>query len=108
MVLDLRNLSTLTDFFVVATAASRPQLLAVTEHIEQLLKRRKERAGHIEGRLTRGSTREIESPESLSWVLLDCGDVVVHVFNPPARAFYQLERLWADAPRLAINFASQH
>ena len=103
LVMDLRELSTMADFFVVATAASRPQLLAITEQIEQTLKRLRERAGHIEGKLTRDSAREATSGEPLFWVLVDCGDVVVHLFNPPARAFYQLERLWADAPRIPVT-----
>lgn len=103
LVLDLRTLSTMADFFVLATAASRPQLLAITEHIERTFKRAGERAGHIEGRVTRESARQAASGEPLSWVLMDCGDVVVHVFDPPARGFYQLERLWGDAPRVSVS-----
>jgi ribosome-associated protein len=102
LVMDLREVSTMADFFVVATAASRPQLLAITEQIEQALKRFRQRPGHIEGKLTRESARAAAYGEPVSWVLVDCGDVVAHLFNPAARAFYQLERLWADAPRIPV------
>ena len=61
LVIDLREVSTMADFFVVATAASRPQLLAITEQIEQALKRFRQRPGHIEGKLTRESARAAPS-----------------------------------------------
>lgn len=102
VVMDLRRVSSVTDFFVIATATSRRQVLAITEHMEAELHRRGERVWHVEGLgSSRASDRETE--DGLSWVLMDCGDFVVHLFVPPARQFYQLERLWGDAPRLCLD-----
>jgi ribosome-associated protein len=86
-VLDLRGISTATDYFVVASGRSDVQVKAIAEHIAEELRGEGLRAGHVEG-LTGGR-----------WVLLDYIDFVVHVFHPQARAFYQLENLWGDAPR---------
>ncbi len=86
-VLDLRGISTATDYFVVASGRSDVQVKAIAEHVLQELKAEDVAAGHVEGL---GGGR---------WVLLDYIDFVVHVFHPQARAFYQLENLWGDAPR---------
>ncbi len=86
-VLDLRGISSATDFFVVASGTSDVQVKAIAEHVLDELRGEGERADHVEG-LTGGR-----------WVLLDYIDFVVHVFHPQARAFYQLENLWGDAPR---------
>lgn len=113
--MDVRAQSGVTDFFLLATASSTRQLAAIAEGVEQELKTCGGRVLHIEG-LTepKPAKRRRASPAStamrwpggdrLSWVLMDCGDLVVHVFNPPAREFYQLERLWADAPRIPVEF----
>jgi ribosome-associated protein len=86
-VLDLRGISTATDFFVVASGRSDVQVKAIADHVVEELKAEGSPPGHVEG-LTGGR-----------WVLLDYIDFVVHVFHPQARAFYQLENLWGDAPR---------
>jgi len=86
-VLDLRGISSATDYFVLASGRSDVQSKAIAEHIVEELKAEGTRAGHVEG-MTSGR-----------WVLLDYVDFVVHVFHPQARAFYQLENLWGDAPR---------
>ena len=86
-VLDLRGISTATDHFVIASGRSDVQVKAIAEHIAEELKADGVGSGHVEG-LTGGR-----------WVLLDYIDLVVHVFHPQARAFYQLENLWGDAPR---------
>jgi ribosome-associated protein len=85
--LDLRGISSATDFFVVATGTSDMQVRAVAEHIVEELKKEGERPDHVEGM------------DGGRWVLLDYVDFVVHVFHPEARDFYQLETLWGDAPR---------
>ena len=87
MVLDLRGISSATDYFVVASGNSDVQVKAIAEHVTEALKKDSVRAQHVEGL---GGGR---------WVLLDYIDFVVHVFHPQARAFYQLENLWGDAPR---------
>jgi ribosome-associated protein len=86
MVLDLRGISSATDFFLVASGRSDVQVKAIAEHIVDGLREDGHRPNHVEG-LQGGR-----------WALLDYIDFVVHVFHPQARAFYQLENLWGDAP----------
>ena len=102
IMMDLRSLSSVADFFIIGTAGSRPQLDALKEHIEAQLLQRGGAVWHVEG--TASSKQMPGNPErDLQWLLMDCGDVVVHLFNTRAREFYQLERLWADAPRLPVT-----
>jgi len=88
VVLDLQEHSPVTDFFVIASASNRVQIKSVTEAVEEALEAAGEHAGRAEGR------------RDARWVLLDFGDVVVHIFDPREREFYNLERLWGDAPIL--------
>ncbi len=85
--LDLRGISSATDFFVLASGTSDVQVKAIAEHITEELRKEGTRPSHVEGL---GGGR---------WVLLDYIDFVVHVFHPQTRTFYQLETLWGDAPR---------
>ena len=87
VILDLRGISTATDFFVIAGGTSDVQVKAIADHVVNELKKEGVRPEHVEG-LPGGR-----------WVLLDYVDFVVHVFHPEARQFYQLESLWGDAPR---------
>lgn len=87
VVLDLRGISSATDYFVIAEGSSDVQVKAIAEHVVAELKKDGVRPEHVEG-MSGGR-----------WVLLDYIDFVVHVFHPQARAFYQLENLWGDAPR---------
>jgi ribosome-associated protein len=90
VVLDLREISTFTDFFVICSATSEPQLKAIAGEIEARLKENyKIRAAAVDG-----------FPAS-QWIVLDYMQVVVHVFHREKRDFYSLEDLWGDAPRLA-------
>ena len=91
LVLDLRGISSATDFFVLASGSSDVQVRSVAEHIKDGLKEEGVRPDHIEG-IRAGS-----------WVLLDYIDMVVHVFHHQAREFYQLETLWGDAPRVEFE-----
>ena len=91
IVLDLRGISTATDFFVLVSGTSDVQVRAIAEHVVGELKVEGVRPGHIEG--IRGGR----------WVLLDYIDFVVHVLHPEARIFYQLEDLWGDAPRWDVS-----
>ena len=93
IVLDLRGISSATDFFVLASGNSDVQVKAIAEHISEQLRVEGTRANHVEG-LQGGR-----------WVLLDYIDFVVHVFHPQARDFYQLENLWGDAPRWEVEDA---
>ena len=97
VVLDIRGQSSYADFIVLMTAKSDPQLLAIADHLESSLKKQGRRPMSVEG--IRGG----------QWVLLDYGDVVVHVFEGDARSFYDLEGLWADAKREEVaDEAAQH
>lgn len=89
VVLDVSKLIVITDYFVICTATSSRQIRSVVEEIERVLR---EQLG------VRPARREGEG--DAGWWLLDYIDVVVHVFGPDERAFYDLERLWRDAPRL--------
>ena len=90
-VLKVEDLSTLTDYFVVGTGASRVQTQAMADNIEDELAKTGIRPNRIEG-LQEGR-----------WVLMDYGQVIIHIFQEDERNFYNLERLWADAPALPIE-----
>ena len=100
LVMDVRALSAVTEFFVVCTAASTPQLRALTDHIEAALAGRGWPVWHTEGVAAPGPGAPPNEPR---WILLDCGDIVVHLLDPRARAFYRLEHLWGDAPRVPVD-----
>jgi ribosome-associated protein len=89
--LDLRSISTATDFFVLATGNSDIQVRAIAEHVLDEMAKGGLKPMHVEGL------------ERARWVLLDFVDFVVHVFHPLARDFYQLELLWGDAPARAFS-----
>jgi ribosome-associated protein len=88
VVLDVRGISPVTDFFVIATGSSGRQMKAVAAEIEELGEPRKfvafGRNGH----------------EGESWILTDFVDVVLHIFSPTMRSYYDLDGLWGDAPRV--------
>jgi len=86
VVLDLRGLSEAADYFVVCSGTSDTHVRGMAESVVERLTAAGQRLHHVEG-LAQGR-----------WVLLDYVDVVVHIFHPAAREFYQLERLWGDAP----------
>ena len=84
IIIDVRKITTLTDFFVVCTSESEPQSRAITDHINQKMKEEGVRSWHIEGY------------EHLNWVLVDFVNIVVHIFSRDTREYYEFERLWAD------------
>jgi len=89
VVLNVTGLTSVTDYLVIATASSRPHLKAVAETIEETVRERGGRLHHREG--------GYDSP----WLLLDCHNVIVHVFDDASRRYYDLERLWGDARRVS-------
>lgn len=91
VVLDLQRLSTVADYFLVCSARSTSQMDTIAEAVQAALKSNGVRLRHREGTAASG------------WILLDYGDVVVHVFLDATRAFYALERLWGDAPVLSVE-----
>jgi ribosome-associated protein len=91
MLLDLRGISNATDFFLLVNGTSDTHVRAIADHIIDEMRKEGMRADHIEGL------------RSGRWVLIDYIDFVVHVFHPAAREFYQLERLWGDAPTIPVQ-----
>ena len=92
-VLDVQGLSSVTDYFLVCHGTSTTHVRTIVDAIRQELKEEGVRPLHAEGRVESG------------WVLLDYGDVLVHVFLAETRAYYALERLWGDAPTLELDGA---
>ena len=94
-ILDLRGLTPVFDYFVIATGSSRRQIHAMADEIEKAVKvelhdRKRGGEGYEEGR----------------WIVLDYGDVMVHLFDPDARGYWDLEGLWSDAGRVSAPVAS--
>lgn len=90
-ILDLRQIASFTEFFVIADGANQRQVQAIADEINEQLKKQ---AGRRPVR--------IEGYKSAEWVLLDYGDFIVHLFNTEARDFYDLERLWRDAGKVDL------
>ena len=90
-VLDLRGISSFTDFFLMFTGANRRQVQAISDEIVEQLKRNGSPAARVEGY------------QNAEWILIDYGDFVVHIFEEKARRFYDLERLWREASRLNLS-----
>jgi len=90
-VLDLHGLGAFTDYFVICTGYSTPQIKAICDEVEEVLYRELKRTPeHREGH------------RSAEWALLDFGGLIVHVFGEQARRYYDLERLWRAAPALVL------
>jgi ribosome-associated protein len=90
-VLDVQGLSTVTDYFLVCSGRSAPHVKTSADAIRDELKEDGVRPLHAEGQAESG------------WVLLDYGDVLMHVFLEDTRAYYALERLWGDAPSISVD-----
>lgn len=88
VVLDIRGLSTFSDFFVICSGENERQLRAISERLQEELREEGIRPQRTEG-----------TPRS-GWIVLDYNDAIVHVFDQELRDFYKMERLWAEAPRL--------
>ena len=85
IVLDLKKLNAFTDFFVICTGRSTVQVKSIAEFVQEKVEESSSQMLHIEG------------TEDSGWLLVDCGDVVVHIFDGRLRNFYSLERLWGEA-----------
>ena len=84
IIIDVRKITTLTDFFVICTSESEPQTRAITDHINLTMKKEGSESWHIEGY------------QHLDWVLVDFVNTVAHIFSKETREYYEFERLWAD------------
>ncbi|WP_236914680.1 ribosome silencing factor [Clostridium sp. Cult2] len=89
--LDIRKLTPISDYFILASGNSTTQVLSIAEEVEEKMIK----AGHEQlGK---------EGKESSRWILLDFGDIIVHVFHREDREFYSLEKLWADSDEIALD-----
>lgn len=108
VVMDLRSLSSVTDFFVICTAGSTRQLDAIKDHVEAKLAEAGSSVWHIEGTPSASAAARTVNHEPPQWVLMDCGEIVVHLLDQHTRSFYRLEDLWADAPRVPVESVTRH
>lgn len=90
VVLDLREIASFTDYFVIFSGANERQVQAISDEVYETLKKSGEPSARVEGYNT------------AEWILLDYGDFVVHVFEQKARKFYDLERLWRESKRVEL------
>ena len=90
VLLHVENLTTIADYFLITGGSSTRQVQAISRHLQKTLKERKVPLYGIEG-----------EPEA-QWVLLDYGEVVIHIFYQPIREFYDLEGLWVEAPEVSL------
>jgi ribosome-associated protein len=90
-VLDLREIASFAEFFIITSGTNQRQVQAIADEIEEQLKKQlAERPVRIEGYAT------------AEWILMDYGDFIVHIFDQKAREFYDLERLWRDAKKVEV------
>ncbi len=90
VMLDLREIASFTDYFIIASGTNERQVQAISDEVVETLKKAGEPVLRVEGYKT------------AEWILLDCGDFVVHIFGEKSRAFYDLERLWRESRRVEL------
>lgn len=90
-ILELKDISTITDYFIICSGESTTQIKSIAEAIEEEFSKEKI------------SPQGREGLNFARWVLLDYGDVVVHIFDQESRNYYELEKLWLDAPRISFE-----
>lgn len=92
VVLDISDISTIADYFVITSAGNPNQVQAMVSGVEEAMDKHGISLSHIEGM------------QRADWVLMDYGDIIVHIFNEESRAFYDLERTWRDARQVNVDF----
>ncbi|TDL79437.1 ribosome silencing factor [Palleronia sediminis] len=90
--IDLRGKSTIADFMVVCSGRSTRQVVSISEKLVERLKQ------------NAGTASKVEGKDAGDWVLIDAGDVIVHVFRPEVREFYQLEKMWMSPEQAAARY----
>lgn len=90
-IIDISNVSVLADYFIIANGSNRSQIQAL--------------ADHVEGQLGKAGTpvRQIEGYDTANWILLDFGDIIIHIFDKENRLFYDLERIWRDGALVELT-----
>ena len=89
-VIGLEKISTLADYFIIASGANRNQVQAMADNVDEMLGR----AGH--------QPKQVEGYQSANWILMDYGDIVIHIFDEENRLFYDLERIWRDGQSVEL------
>lgn len=90
-IIDISKITVMADYFIIANGANLPQAQALVDNVQEKM----HKAGF--------ETKRVEGNRSSSWILLDYGDVVVHIFDKEDRLFYDLERIWCDGSQLAVE-----
>ena len=90
-IIDISQISVLADYFIIAGGSNENQVKALVDNVEEQLAKEKVGARHMEGY------------SAANWILLDFGDIIVHVFNQEDRLFYDLERIWSDGKTVDVN-----
>jgi len=87
-IIDISEISVLADYFIIANGSNRSQIQAMCDNVEEALGR----AGN--------PVRQIEGYDNANWILMDFGDIIVHIFDKENRLFYDLERIWSDGKKV--------
>ena len=90
-IIGIEKVSTIADYFIIAGGANRNQIQAMMDEVEERLGRAGYEPRHVEGRNTSG------------WILMDYGDIVIHIFDEENRLFYDLERIWRDGESISVE-----
>lgn len=90
-IIDISNISTIADYFIIASGTNKSQIQTMTDNVAEVLGR----AGHPE--------KHIEGYQNANWILMDFQDIIVHVFDKENRLFYDLERIWRDGKSIEIE-----
>lgn len=90
-VIDISEVSVMADYFIIADGNNRNQVQAMIDNVEETM----EKSGYV--------PKQIEGYQAANWVLMDYGDVIVHVFDKENRLFYDLERIWRDGKQIELS-----
>lgn len=90
-IIDIQEISTIADYFIIASGNNRSQIQAICDEIEETLGR----AGY--------SKKQSEGYDTANWILMDYGDIIVHIFDQQNRLFYDLERIWRDGKEISLE-----
>ena len=90
-VIDIEKITTLADYFIITSGSNRSQVQAMADNVEEMLTK----AGY--------EPKQIEGTRNSSWILMDYGDLIIHVFDEENRLFYDLERIWRDGKVLEME-----
>lgn len=90
-VIDISEVSVIADYFIIASGSNRSQIQALADNVEEKLGRN----GHL--------VKQVEGYDSANWVLMDFGDIIVHIFDSENRLFYDLERIWKDGKEVELS-----